>query len=196
MEKKSHSQKDNLFSKLEEEIFFNEDICFEELKIRRFIIGKIKQKIENSESKGFEFEDVVYDFFKYMNISLIKTPKTRDKGLDGFVTFEVGFLGEVKMGLQIKYKLVDSPDVDSFLTALRNVELQLGVIVCKDARNLNNYELNSKIKSILFSRGISIKEKLLNEKVDINPVFILKLDELVEIVSSQIRAFVKSIYKK
>ncbi len=187
---------DNLFFKIEEEVIFDESICFEEEKIKNFILEKMKKRIENSESKGFAFEEVVYNFFEYMNIPLIKTSKTRDKGLDGFVNFNAGFLGEIKLGLQIKYSLIDSNDVDLFLSALKNAELQLGVIVCKDSRNLINYELNSKIKSILISRGISVKEKLLNEKVDINPVFVLKLNELVEIVSSQMRSFVKSVYKK
>lgn len=131
-----------------------------------------------------------------MNIPLIKTPKTRDGGLDGFVNLNVGFLGELKLGLQIKYSLIDSTDIDSFLTSLNNTEIQLGILVCKDSRKLTKYELNSKIKSILLSRGVAIKEKLLNEKVDINLVFVLKLNELVEIASSQIRAFVKSVYKK
>lgn len=187
---------DNLFSKIEEEIIFQEDICFNEEKIQQFVLEAIKMRLENSDNKGFEFEEIVYNFFEYMNIPIIKTLKTRDGGLDGFIDFDVGFLGKIKLGLQIKYKLVDSTDVDSFLISLKNAEIQLGVLLCKDSRELTKYELNSKIKSVLFSRGISIKEKLLKEKIDINPAFILKLNELVEIVSSQIRAFVKSVYKK
>jgi len=186
----------NLFSELEGEIIFLEDICFDEQKIQGFILKEIKKKLDASNNKGFAFEEIVYDFFEYMNIPLIKTPKTRDGGLDGFVNFNVGFLGEVKLGLQIKYSLIDSTDIDSFLSVLNNAELQLGVIICKGSRNLSKYELNSKIKFILFSRGIVIKEKLLNEKVDINPVFVLKLNELVEIVSTQIRGFAKGVYKK
>ena len=186
----------NLFSELEEEITFREDICFDEKKIQEFILEEIKKKLEGFKNKGFAFEEIVYDFFEYMNIPLIKTPKTRDGGLDGFVNFNVGFLGEVKLGLQIKYSLIDSTDIDSFLTALKNAELQLGVVVCKDSRNLSKYELNSKIKSILLSRGISLKEKLLSEKIDINPVFVLKLNEIIEIISSQIRSFIRSVYKK
>ncbi len=186
----------NLFSELEEEIVFREDICFDEKKIQEFILEEIKKKLELSGNKGFTFEEIVYNFFEYMNIPLIKTPKTRDGGLDGFVNFNVGFLGEVKLGLQIKYSLIDSTDIDSFLTALNNAELQLGVFVCKDSRNLSKYELNSKIKFILLSRGIVIKEKLLDEKVDINPVFVLKLNEIVEIVSTQIRGFAKGVYKR
>ena len=42
------------------------------------------------------------------------------------------FLG-IKLGLQIKYSLVSSTEIDSFLTALNNAELQLGVVVCKDS---------------------------------------------------------------
>lgn len=98
--------------------------------------------------------------------------------------------------MQIKYKLIDSTDIDLFLSSLKNSELQLGVIVCKDSRKLNKYELNSKIKAILFSKGINIKEKLIKENVDINPVFILKFNEVIDIVVSQIRAFVTAVYKK
>ncbi len=186
----------NLFSEIESDIIFDELICFNENFIKDFIIKKIAETIEKSENKGFRFEEVVYDFFEYMNLNLIKTPKTRDHGIDGFVDINVGFLGKVKLGLQIKYQTVDSATIDSFLAALRNAELQLGIVVCKDSRTLANYELNSKIKSILLSRGISVREKLLNEKVDINPVFVLKLGELAEIAASQIRAFAKAVYKK
>lgn len=186
----------NLFSELEAEITFNESLCFNEEEIKEFLFKKIKQKIESSENKGFEFEKVVYDFFDYMKIPLTKTSKTRDNGIDGFVDFNLGFLGNVKFGLQIKYKLIDSTDIDSFFASLKNAELQMGVIVCKESRNLTKYELNSRIKTILLSRGISIKEKLLNENVDINPVFVLKLNELVDIVACQMRAFIQSVYKK
>ncbi|MCF7910406.1 restriction endonuclease [Candidatus Pacearchaeota archaeon] len=186
----------NLFSSLEEEILLDEEICFDEEKIKDFLLDKIKINLEKSENKGFAFEEIVYDFLDFMNIPLIKTNKTRDFGVDGFIKLNVGFLGELNLGVQIKYKLIDSTDVDLFLSSLKNTELQLGVLVCKDSRELTKYELNSKIKSILLSKGISIKEKLLNDKIDINPVFVLKLEEILNIVTYQVRAVVKSIYKK
>lgn len=187
---------DNLFFKLEEEIILNEETCFDEEKIKELIFKNIKNKLDNSDNKGFEFEKIVYEFFEYMNIPVIKTKKTRDSGIDGFIKLKIGFLGDLDLGVEIKHKLINSNDVDLFLTSLRNAEVKLGVMVCKDSRNLTKYELNSKIKSILFSRGITIKEKLLKEKVDINPVFILKLDEIVDVISYQIRAFVRGVYKK
>ena len=130
-----------------------------------------------------------------MRIDLIKTKKTRDFGVDGIIKLKLELLGSLDIGLQIKHKLVDSNDVDLFLAALKNMELQLGVVVCKDSRNLQKYELNSKIKAILLSRGVNIKERIINEKIDINPVFILKFDEIIEIVAAQIRAVVKGVYK-
>ncbi len=186
----------NLFSDIEGEIIFDERICFDEIKIKEEVLKELAKAIEKSDNKGFEFENIVYDFFEYMNIPLAKTPKTRDNGLDGFVDFNLGFLGNVKLGLQIKYQIINSTDIDSFLAALKNAELQLGTIVCKDSRNLVNYELNSRIKSILLSRGIKVKEKLLKDNININPVFVLKLDELAEITASQMRSFAKAVYKK
>lgn len=108
----------------------------------------------------------------------------------------MSLFGEVNLGLQVKYKLIDSTDIDLFLSALRNSELQLGVVVCKDSRRLEKYELNSKIKAILLSKGIAIKERLIKENIDINPVFILKMDEMAEIIANNIRGFVRMIYKK
>ena len=188
----------NIFSEIEEEIFFNENLAFDEEKIKKYILEFLGNKINEKEQsqKGFYFEEIIYNFFEYMNIPLTKSLKTRDFGIDGIVKFDIGFLGEIDLGLQIKYKLIDSTDVDLFLSALKNAELQLGVIVCKDSRNLVKYELNSKLKAILFSKGIKIKEKLINENVNLNPVFILKFEEVAEFVASQIRAFVKSVYKK
>ena len=144
----------------------------------------------------FFFEEIIYDFFDYRKIKLIRTKKTRDFGIDGIITLETELLGKVNLGLQIKYKLIDSNDIDMFLSAIKNAELQLGVIVCKDSRKLEKYELNSKIKAILLSKGIQIKERLIKEEVDINPVFILKLNDLIDVAASDMRSFVKAVYKK
>jgi hypothetical protein len=131
-----------------------------------------------------------------MNIPIIKSKKTRDFGIDGIVKFKMGFLGEIDLGLQIKYKTIDSTDVDLFLSALKNSELQLGVMICKDSRNLTKYELNSKLKAILFSRGIKIKEKLIDQEVNLNPLFVLKFTDMIEIVTLEIRSFIRGVYKK
>jgi hypothetical protein len=41
-----------------------------------------------------------------------------------------------------------------------------------------------------------LKEKLINDKVNVNPVLILKLNDLIEIASSEMRSVIKGIYKK
>jgi len=188
----------NIFSKIEEEVTFDEDIIFDEEKIKQFIFKKIEKKVEKvqEQKRGFYFEEIIYDFFNYMNLPLIKSPKTRDFGIDGMVKLDLNLLGSIDVGLQIKYKLINSNDVDLFLFSLNSAEIKLGVIICKDSRTLQKYELNSKLKAILFSKVILLKEKLIKEKVDINPVFVLKLNDVIEIVSPQIRAFVKTVYKK
>ncbi len=188
----------NIFSKIEEELLFNEEIVFDENKIKEYVknylVNKLNLLVKNKQ--GFAFEEVIYDFLEYMNLNLIKTNKTRDQGIDGIIKMSLGFFGEINLGLQIKYKLIDSNDVDLFLSSLRNAEIQLGVIVCKESRDLNKYELNSKLRTILLSKGIEVKEKLIKDKININPILILKFDEVIEIVASQIRAIAKSIYKK
>lgn len=188
----------NLFSEIEEQVIFNEEIMFDESKIKEFILNYITNKliIKLEKERPFYFEQIISEFFIYRGIKLEKNKKTRDFGLDGMVKLDLEIFGDINLGLQIKYKLIDSNDIDLFLTALRNAELQLGVLVCKDSRQLQKYELNSKIKAILFSRGIQTKERLLNNKIDINPVLILKLDDLIEIAASEMRAFVRGVYKK
>jgi len=188
----------NIFSEIEDKIFFNEEIIFNEAKIRErvfdLVLEELNKKPENT--RAFFFEEVVYDFFEYIRVDIIKTKKTRDFGVDGVVKLNLDLLGEINLGLQVKHKTIDSTDVDSFLISLRNSELQLGIIVCKDSRRLDKYELNSKIKAILLSRGIKIKERLIKENIDINPIFILKLDDIIDIVVSRIRGTVKAVYKK
>jgi hypothetical protein len=188
----------NIFREIEDELFFNEEIIFDEEKIKRFILDFIVNEINTKQDKEkpLFFEKIIYDFFEYRSINLIKTKKTRDSGLDGIIKLKLELLGDITLGLQIKYKLIDSNDVDLFLASLKNAELQLGVIVCKDARKFEKYELNSKIKTILLSKGIKIKERLISEKIDINPLLILKLDEIISIIADEIRAVVKGVYKK
>lgn len=188
----------NIFSEIEDNIFSDEDIMFDEDKIKKYILDFIASKLNSKleKERPFYFEEIVYDFFDYRKIDLTKTKKTRDFGVDGIIKLKLDVLGNINLGVQIKYKTIDSNDIDMFLSALKNAELQLGVIVCKDSRRLKKYELNSKIKAILLSKGIKIKEKLIKESIDINPVFILKLDDIIEIVSLEIRAVVSAIYKK
>ena len=190
----------NIFSEIEDLILFelNEELIFDKDKIKNFIFNFISNKLcsKNEKERPFFFEKIVYDFFEYMKFSLIKTPKTRDGGLDGIIKLKIELIGEADLGLQIKYKTIDSNDIDLFLSSLKNAELQLGALVCKDSRRLDKYELNSKIKTILLSKGIKLRERLINERIDLNPIFILKLEDLIEIVASDIRGFITSVYKK
>lgn len=180
----------NIFSEIEDNIILDESIIFEEDKIKKYIFDFIANRIalKTDREKPFLFEEVIYDFFDYKNINLIRTKKTRDLGIDGVIKLKLDLLGELNLGLQVKYRLIDSNDIDLFLSALRNAELQLGVVVCRDSRKLEKYELNSKIRAILLSKGIKIKERLIKENIDINPIFILKLNDLIEIVASEMRA--------
>jgi restriction endonuclease Mrr len=188
----------NIFAEIKDKIFFDEGIAFEEDKIKifisKFLENKLKEKGEKD--KSFYFEEIIYDFFEYLGIGVTKTKKTRDFGLDGVIKLNLDLLGEIDLGLQIKHKLIDSTDVDMFLSALRNAGLQLGVLVCKDSRELGKYRLNSKIKAILLAKGIKIKEKLIKEDIDINPVFVMKMEEIIDIATLRMRLLVKSIYKK
>jgi len=198
MESKLSLNKDNFFVCMEEKIFYDETIAFDKDKIKSYLFKSFMNELKskNNYEKAFYFEKIVYDFFGYRGISLIKTKKTRDFGIDGILKLKLDIFGEQNFGLQIKYKTIDSNDIDLFSSSLKNLELQVGVIVCKDSRNLINYNLNSRIKAILFSRGIVSKEKLINESVSINPVSIIKFGELLDNAALEMRAFVKSIYKK
>ncbi len=191
-------KKHNIFSDAESEITFRDDLMFDKTKIEGYILDFLVNKLKSvaEDKRGFCFQDIVYDFFEYRRIPLIKTKKTRDFGIDGVITLDAGIFGKINLGLQAKYSLIDSNDVDLFLSALKHAELQLGVIVCKDSRKLQKYELNSKLKAILLSRGINVKERLINQKLDITPVIILKMEDIVKIVALDIRGFVASVYKQ
>ncbi|MEK6885837.1 MAG: restriction endonuclease [Nanoarchaeota archaeon] len=188
----------NIFYEVEDNLFSNEEIIFDENKIKDYMLSFIYNHLNSFEEKEkpFAFENIVYDFFIYMKIPLVKTKKTRDLGIDGIIKLNLNLLGEINLGLQIKNKLIDSNDIDLFLSALKNSELQLGVMICKDSRRLDKYELNSKIRAILLSKGILLRERLIKENININPVFILKLEDIIEIVSSEMRSAIRAIYKK
>jgi len=194
------NSKDSIFEEIEQEIFnqINEELLFDEKKIKEFIANNLSKRLQeqNERQQPFLFEKIIFDFFRYMKIELTESKKTRDFGIDGIVKMNVGLFGEVNLGLQIKYKTIDSTEVDSFLSALKMSELQLGAIICKDSRELTKYELNSKLKAILFSRGISLRERLIKDKININPVFVLTFEEVISIVASNIRAFIKAVYKR
>ena len=188
----------NIFSSVEDEIISYESIIFDKQKIKEKLSENIVKKLSlvDDLKRPFLFQDIVYDFFEYRHIGLIKSVKTRDGGLDGIIKLKIDLLGEIDLGLQIKYKLIDSNDVDFFIASLKNAELQIDIIICKNSRKLEKYELNSKIKTILFSKGIKIRERLISESININPVFILTFDDLLDMVASDLRGFVMGVYKK
>jgi len=188
----------NIFSEIEDNIFFNETIIFDEEKIKCYILEFLTKKLAaaNDKERPFLFEQIIYDFFDYEHILLIRTKKTRDFGIDGVVKLNMQLIGNADIGLQIKFKQIDSTDIDSFSASLKNAELQLGVLVCKESRRLDKYNLNSKLTAILFSRGIKLKERLIEENINLNPIFILKFQDVIDLTASNIRAVVKGVYKK
>ncbi len=195
-DQKLNSEINNIFSKVEDKILTDEEKMFDVSKIKEVLSYSLIEEITKKENKYLYFEEVVAQFFKYLNVPYAETGKTRDGGIDGIITLQLSLLGNVQLGVQAKYTRIDSNDVDTFLSALKHAELQLGIIVCKESRKLEKYDLNSKIKAILFSRGILIREKAIEESININPIFIIIMDDMLDIVSSQIRNTIRMIYKK
>ena len=69
------------------------------------------------------------------------------------------------------------------------------MIACKDSRDLQKYDLNNKIKTILLTKGIIQEENLIKDKISINPISIIKFDDILNIVTSEIRGYIKAVYK-
>ena len=194
---KLNSKMINIFQEIQDEIFFNEDIILNELKIKEFILKYLIKKLESAEEKQrpFLFQDIIYNFFEYLNIKLIRSKKTRDSGIDGIINLDIDYLGKINIGLQIKYTKIDSNDIDAFVSSLKNAELILGAIICKESRKFDKYSLNNKLKTILMTRGIETKEEILKEEININPIFILTLNDVLDIISSNIGAMARGVYK-
>jgi len=187
--------KSNFFKILDKKIFSSEQIIFSKSKIKKFVKNLIFQELNSlpKNKRGEFFEKIVCDFFEYMHFELTRTKKTRDFGLDGIIKTELEPFGKLKIGLQIKYKKINSIDVDSFLQALNFAEIRLGALVCKDAARLDKYTISSKLKAMLFGeeKGIKVKEKL-----ELKPVFILKFEDVLNIFSEEVRYKVQAIYKR
>ncbi|MEK6926898.1 MAG: restriction endonuclease [Nanoarchaeota archaeon] len=188
----------NLFNEIEDEIFINESIIFNKQKIKEKVNSVIFTKLNEKQGneKHFLFEEIIFQFFEYLNIPIVKTKKTRDFGIDGIIKLNLELLGEIDLGIQIKDTVIDSMDIDNFLSSLKNSELRLGLIICNKSRNLQKYELNTKIRAILLSKGIKIKENLINQSINLNPIFILKTEDILDIYVSRLRGIIESIYKK
>lgn len=188
----------NFFKKFEEDVLWQkEDTLFDADRIksytRKYVLDKIQDKKEKE--RGFFFEGIVCDFFEYLGYRVTRTKKTRDMGLDGIVDVNIMPLGEVKLGIQAKWRKIGSRDVDGFIQSLENAEIKLGVIACRDSTRLQKYTLSAKIRSILLFRDIEAKVKDIPD-IGIEPVFILKLDDIVEVTSKKIRDIVSSTYKR
>ena len=186
----------NFFKEIEEKILYeDEEILFNDKKIREIAEKIILNKINEFEERkrGLFFEEIILDFFEYKNFKIFRTKKTRDFGLDGLIKIDIEPFGNLKLGLQVKYKKIDSKDVDLLVNALNFAEIKVGVLVCKDAGRLDKYNISSKLKAMLIG-----KENKLNIKEDfnINPVFILKFDDILDIFSHNIRGVVEMFYKK
>jgi len=188
--------KTNFFKEIEKRILYeDEEILFDDKKIReiseKLIIDKINKIDENK--KGLFFEEIICDFFEYKNFEIFRTKKTRDFGLDGLIELKIEPFGNLKLGLQIKYKKVGSEDIDLLINALNFAEIKMGVLVCKDSGRLDKYNLSSKLKAMLIGKENKIEIK---ENLDINPVFILKFSDILDIFSQSVRDVVRSVYKK
>ncbi len=189
---------DNFFKQVEEEVLWQDDnILFNTDEItkysKQYVLERINEKEEGR--RGFFFEEVVCDFFEYVGYDVVRSKKTRDHGLDGVVETDVPPLGKLKLGLQAKWKMVDSTDVDQLLQALENAEIRLGVLVCRESSRLDKYKLTSKVKAILFFHNMESEVKDLPD-LDVNPAFIMKFDELIKVSSEKIRGMVKATYKR
>jgi len=187
---------ENFFKGLESEILnLDESILFSEKKIRgaveKAVLGKLNSVAASR--RGFLFEAIVCDFFENHGFEVVRSKKTRDLGIDALVSTELQPFGKLSLGVQAKYKRISSKDVDLFLQALRFSEIALGVVVCKEAGRLDKYTLSSKLRGLLFGLG---KKADLGERIDLNPVFVLKFSELINIFAKKVRSIVKGIYKR
>lgn len=54
----------NIFSEIESDLIFNEDIVFDEAKIKNYIFRLLMDKInsKNEHEKAFYFEEIIYNF--------------------------------------------------------------------------------------------------------------------------------------
>lgn len=186
----------NFFKEIERRILnSDEEILFDYNKIRELSEKLILDEINKIEEpkRGLFFEEIMIDFFEYKLFKIFRTKKTRDFGLDGLIEIDIEPFGTLKLGLQIKYKKIESKDVDLLINALNFAEIKIGVLVCKDAGRLDKYTISSKLKAMLISKEnkLSIKEDL-----SINPVFILKFSDILDIFSHEVRGVVEMIYKK
>jgi len=190
---------DNFFDSLEKKILLSdEEVLFNIEKIkeysRNYLLDNIEEKPKNE--RGFYFEEIVCDLFRYLNFKVIQTKKTRDFGLDGIIETELEPFGKLKLGLQVKWKKINASDVDLFIQALNFAEIRLGILLCKTTGDIKKYKLSSKIKAILSSFDNDVKNDPNISELYLEPIFILKFDDIVDIFSQRVRNLVSAVYKR
>lgn len=186
----------NYFKELQTQILRNsENILFDEKKIKKIAKKELEKAMENQPKtkNGLFFEEIICDFFEFLGFEVIRTKKTRDLGIDGIIKTKLQPFGLLELGLQVKYKTIDSSDVDSFVQALNFAEIRIGVIVCKKAKRLDKYTLSSKMKAILLGAKNEVR---INKRIDLKPVFVMSLRETIDVFSQHLRDVVKSVYKR
>lgn len=185
------------FRDLEERVLWRDDIIFDIEKIKAFSMDYALKEIQGRtmQERGFFFEELSRDFFRYLGFMVESTKRTRDLGIDGIVRMKLEPLGQLELGLQAKWKKIGSEDLDSFLQALQFAEIKLGVLTCKDSRDMQKYTMSSKIKALLLKYGRD-KEIENVPDLDMKPVFILKFEDLIDIFSKRVRSVVSAVYKR
>ncbi len=186
----------NLFRQLEEEIldraegeiFNHQKICA----IAKEFFSKKIANAKNDSERGFIFQDIVCDFFEYKNFKIHRTKKTKDFGIDGVIEAEIRPFGILRMGLQVKYKRINSADLDSFLQALDFAEIKVGVIACKDSARLQKNSAKAKFKAMLLGRTEKIPKF---EDFGLQQVFVLKFAEIICLFAEETMLVIKGIYK-
>jgi len=189
--------KTNFFKEIEKNILNenDEEILFDYNNIRKLSEEIILNGINkvNEKKRGLFFEEIMLDFFEYKLFKVFRTKKTRDFGLDGLIEINIEPFGDLKLGLQVKYKKIDSKDVDLLINSLNFAEIKVGVLICKDANRLDKYNISSKLKAMLIGKENKLDVK---ENLSINPIFILKFSDILDVFSHEVRGVVEMVYKK
>jgi len=187
----------NFFVSLEKTIVDQpEKTIFSEKKIMEFSENYIQMELKkiSPNKRGWFFQKIVCDFFRFKRFRVIECKKTRDLGIDAVIKKKFDILGDLQLGLQIKYKKIGAADIDSFIQALDFAEIRLGVIACKESSRLDKYTLSSKMKALLL--GLPGKKIKIKERIQLKPVFVITLNEIIKLISSDARLMVRSIYKR
>ena len=188
--------KENYFRELQGQILKSSDsVLFDEKKIKEMARNHVEKSIEKQAKteRGLFFEKIVLDFFDFLGFKVTRTKKTRDLGIDGIIKTELPPFGLLRMGLQVKYKEIDSSDIDAFIQALNFAEIRVGVVACRKAGRLDKYTISTKVKALLLGSENNMR---IGKRIDLKPVFVMNLNEIIGIFSQHTRDVVKSVYKR